>query len=166
METQNPERNRPERDPPIAASIEGQLRAIAAIAAPYPPVEQLSPAALAYLGDAVYELLVRTNHLLPAKRISDYHRQVVEDVRAESQARRLAAWQIYLSDAERDLLRRGRNAASKGPRRLAPEIYQQATSLETLVGYLFLSDPQRLIRLFAAVELDLAREGESAGDRA
>jgi ribonuclease-3 family protein len=51
-------------------------------------------------------------------------------------------------------LRRGRNAATASPRRLDPEIYQQATSLETLMGYLYLTDPQRLTELLAHLELD------------
>lgn len=106
--------------------------------------DRLSPAALAYLGDAVYELHARSRHLWPPQRLTDYHRAVVEDVRAEAQSERLHDLEPHLSDAEREIVRRGRNAATKRPRRLAPEIYQRATSLEALLGYLFLSDPRRL----------------------
>lgn len=117
-------------------------------------VQQLSPAALAYLGDAVYELYIRNRYLLPPKRIERYHRQVVAQVRAESQARHLRSLQALLTDAELEIVRRGRNAASGGPKRLAPEIYQQATSLETLLGYLYLTNPERLTQLLAQLELD------------
>jgi ribonuclease-3 family protein len=117
-------------------------------------VAQLSPTALAYLGDAVYELYVRTCYLLPPKRSQVYHEMVVAQVRAESQARSLLALQPYLTSTELEILRRGRNAAARRPRRVAPEIYQQATSLETLMGYLYLTDPKRLTQLLAHLKLD------------
>lgn len=121
-------------------------------------IQQLSPVALAYLGDAVYELYIRSRYLLPPKRIEVYHRQVVAQVKAESQARQLRSLQPHLTPVELEILRRGRNAAGTGPKRLSPAIYQQASSLETLIGYLYLSDPQRLNQLLALVELDLTQE--------
>jgi ribonuclease-3 family protein len=117
-------------------------------------IEQISPASLAYLGDAVYELYIRTFYLLPPRRLCDYHHQVVAQVRAESQANTLRVLKPYLTDPELEILRRGRNAATGSPRRLEREIYQQATSLETLIGYLYLTDLQRLTQLLAHLELD------------
>lgn len=118
-------------------------------------IQQLSPAALAYLGDAVYELYIRAFYLLPPKRLQDYHSQVVSHVRAESQALHLELLQPYLTDEEQEILRRGRNAAAKGPKRIDPKTYQQATSLETLLGYLYITDPQRLFQLLAQIDLAL-----------
>jgi ribonuclease III family protein len=115
-------------------------------------LQQLSPASLAYLGDAVYELYIRTRYLLPPKRISDYHGQVVAQVRAESQANIVRSLEPHLTDAELEILRRGRNSTKGTPRRLQPKIYQQATSLETLLGYLYLTDPERLTQLLAHLE--------------
>lgn len=117
-----------------------------------PPLEQLSPAGLAYIGDAVYELYVRLFYLLPPKQISDYHQQVVSEVRAERQAQHLEALEPLLTASEIDIVKRGRNAATKRPRRLSAKIYQQATSLETLVGYLFLSDRDRLESLLLSLK--------------
>ncbi|BFM39737.1 ribonuclease III domain-containing protein [Synechocystis sp. LKSZ1] len=114
---------------------------------------RLSPAALAYLGDAVFELYVRASLLLPPRRIADYHQQVVSQVRAESQALFLKSLAAELTDQEQDIVRRGRNAAGSGPRRLAPELYQQATGLETLLGYLYLHNPERLEALLARLPL-------------
>jgi ribonuclease-3 family protein len=125
-------------------------------------IHQLSPAALAYLGDAVYELYIRTYYLLPPKRSQLYHNQVVAQVRAESQAASLRSLTPHLTDAELDILRRGRNAASGGPRRLDPEIYQQASSFETLMGYLYLTDTQRLNQLLALLELDSAPNAKNS----
>lgn len=110
-------------------------------------LQQISPTALAYLGDAVYELYIRTWYLLPAKRSQTYHRLVVAQVRAEAQARHLQSLTSHLNNTELEIVRRGRNAVIKRSRRVEPEIYQQATSLETLMGYLYLTDPQRLTQL-------------------
>ncbi len=116
-------------------------------------IGQLSPAFLAYLGDAVYELYVRTYYLLPPRRLANYHDQVVSFVRAETQAALLESLNPYLTDAEREIVRRGRNAATGRPRRLSPELYQQATSLETLIGYLYLHNPPRLNQLLEKLNL-------------
>jgi ribonuclease III family protein len=113
-----------------------------------PELQRLSPAALAYLGDGVYELYVRSRYLMP-QRAQNYHRLVVAQVRAESQALQLARILPYLNPKELDMVRRGRNAVKKCPKRLAAEIYQQATSLETLIGYLYLQDMNRLMELFS-----------------
>ena len=117
-------------------------------------IERLSPIALAYIGDAVFELYVRTKFLLPPKRMANYHSQVVTQVRAESQAVHLALLLPYLTDVEKDILRRGRNACVTKPRRLDRYTYHQATGFEALIGYLHLSDPQRLQELLAKLSFD------------
>jgi ribonuclease-3 family protein len=111
-------------------------------------IERVSPAAWAYVGDAVYELYFRSYFLLPAKRLHNYHQKVVAKVRAEAQAQDLALIKPYLTNTELEILRRGRNAAFGCPKRLDPEVYQQATSLEALIGYLYLTDRQRLSEIF------------------
>lgn len=117
-------------------------------------VQRLAPAALAYLGDAVYELFVRRCLLMPPKRSQVYHQQVVAQVRAEMQAQHLRSLLPYLTDTEHDILKRGRNAATNRPKRLDPEIYQQATSLEALMGYLYLTNASRLLELLSYLELE------------
>lgn len=110
-------------------------------------IERLAPASLAYIGDAVYELYMRSRYLLPPKKIKDFHEKVVARVRAEAQASDLQKLEPYLSETEKDLLRRGRNGAGTIPKRLSPQIYQQATALETLLGYLYLTNGDRLQEL-------------------
>ncbi|MGL5943465.1 MAG: Mini-ribonuclease 3 [Waterburya sp.] len=118
-------------------------------------IERLSPIALAYIGDAVFELYVRTQFLMPPKRMTDYHSQVVTQVRAESQAVHLAILLPELTDSEKEILRRGRNACVTKPRRLARQTYQKATGLEALIGYLYLTNPQRLQELFSKLNFDV-----------
>ncbi|MBD2518581.1 ribonuclease III [Nostoc sp. FACHB-973] len=117
-------------------------------------VQQISPAALAYLGDSIYEVYVRMFYLLPLQRAETYHRLVVAQVRAETQALHLRSLTPHLRDTELEIVRRGRNAATGRPKRLDPEIYQQATSLETLIGYLYLTDYQRLTELLEILHLE------------
>lgn len=117
-------------------------------------IERLSPIALAYIGDAVFELYVRTKFLMPPKRMADYHGQVVTQVRAESQAIHLSQLLPYLVDSEKEILRRGRNACTTKPRRLDRHTYQQATGLEALIGYLHLTNPQRLQDLLTKLDFD------------
>jgi ribonuclease III family protein len=113
--------------------------------------QSLSPIALAYIGDAVYELYVRNRLLWPPQRIQTYHQAVVEQVRAEQQAQYLAQLIPHLTAPEAEIVRRGRNASVKRHRRVNPDIYQQATSFETLIGYLYLSDQPRLFELLGMV---------------
>ena len=117
-------------------------------------IERLSPIALAYIGDAVFELYVRTKFLMPPKRMASYHSQVVTQVRAESQAIHLSSLLPDLTDAEKEILRRGRNACVAKPRRLDRQTYQQATGLEALIGYLHLTNLQRLAELLAKLDFD------------
>ncbi|YAI81264.1 MAG: Mini-ribonuclease 3 [cyanobacterium endosymbiont of Rhopalodia sterrenbergii] len=119
-------------------------------------IQQLSPGFLAYLGDAVYELYVRSHYIFPPRRLADYHNQVVSLVRAESQAAFLLNLYPYLTEFEKEIVRRGRNAATGVRRRVSPELYQQATSFETLIGYLYLQNPQRLNQLLGKLNLNSA----------
>lgn len=121
-------------------------------------MQQVSPAALAYIGDAVYELYIRTNYLLPPKKSHLYHQLVVEQVRAETQALHLASLTPHLNATELEIVRRGRNTAHRHSRRVNPETYQQATSLETLIGYLYLTDFPRLSQLLEKLSLTVDAE--------
>ncbi len=116
-------------------------------------MERLSPASLAYIGDVVYELYIRSHFLFPPKRIADYHKQVVSQVRAETQAAHLLSLESDLTDEEKEIVRRGRNAAAGKSRRISAAIYQQASGLETLIGYLYLTDLDRLDQLLEKLNI-------------
>lgn len=107
-------------------------------------LQRLSPQALAYIGDAVFELFVRGCYLLPPRRLQTYHQQVVNQVRAEQQAASLQELLPHLTVAETAILKQGRNAAPSRGRRADAAVYGQATGFEALLGYLYLSDPERL----------------------
>jgi len=117
----------------------------------------LGPLQLAWLGDAVWELHQRLRHCRQAGRAKDLHRAVVSEVRADAQAAALQRLDPWLTDEERDLVRRGRNRAGRGPRGGDPAAYGRATGFETMVGWLFLQNPARLAQL-----LDRLEETETA----
>ncbi len=119
-------------------------------------LKTLSTSALAYLGDAVFELVVRQRCLFPPQRIHQYHQQVVSQVKAEAQASYVQGWISHLTEAELDIFRQGRNAAVGKPKRVTMATYQQATGFESLIGYLYLTDLQRLDYLLSLLpSLDL-----------
>lgn len=119
------------------------------------PLQEMSPLTLAFLGDGVYELLVR--EFLVAKGscpVKKLHSQAVEWVRCEAQAAALAEtlWPM-LTEEEQAAALRGRNAhVGHVPKNAHVADYHGATALETLFGYLYLKgDLPRLRELFAAV---------------
>lgn len=112
-----------------------------------------SPLALAYVGDAVFSLAVRA-HLVAAstETVGDLHRRTEEYVRAAGQAQALERIEPFLTDAERDVVRRGRNAKSHVPRSSTVQEYRYSTAFEALVGHLFLSGQvERLVELLCKV---------------
>ncbi|MGB3672779.1 MAG: ribonuclease III domain-containing protein [Phormidesmis sp.] len=114
---------------------------------------KLAPISLAYIGDAVFELYVRSQLLSPPKRIRDYHQQVVSKVKAEQQSRYVDILSKHLTDVEKDVLRRGRNATTGRHRRAKGADYQKATGLEALIGFLYLSDTPRLLELLSQLNI-------------
>ena len=110
----------------------------------YDPVDenilrQFSPVVLAYIGDAAFELMVRSFIVTAGKRrVKDIHLDTVEHVRASSQARFIRSIFNELSDTEQDLVRRGRNAKSQPPKNVDVGDYRMSTGFEALLGYLYL----------------------------
>lgn len=104
---------------------------------------------LAYIGDAVFELLVRS-HIVTAgrRKVSEIHHDTVELVKAQSQARLTRQLYHELSEEEQDIVKRGRNAKSTPPRHADPGDYKLSTGFEALLGYLYLKgDEDRLLYL-------------------
>ncbi len=131
------------------------------LGAELPPLNELSPLTLAFVGDGVYELLVR-EHLVgqgncPVKKL---HGRAVEWVRCEAQAQALSAtlWPM-LTEEERQVALRGRNAhVGHVPKNAQVGDYHGATALEALFGWLYLrGELSRLRELFQAA---LLAEGE------
>ena len=120
-----------------------------------------SPQALAFLGDAVYELLVRERIVLKANRpVSELHLQTVEQVRASYQSQAYAVIEPLLTEEEAAALKRGRNLNSvKPPKNGNVRDYRRATGLESLFGYLYVQGRlERINELFLAIETALEEQ--------
>lgn len=128
-------------------------------------LREQSPLALAFVGDGVYELLVRQrtveNARLPLGRL---HATAIGYVSAPHQARGLAAIEPMLSEEESAVVRRGRNADKASVSRHATrEEYCASTALESLFGWLYLQNRQeRILELFEVIWNTLAAEHEAA----
>ena len=110
--------------------------------------DRLSMLALAHVGDAVYELLVRSMLTLrgPAQ-VQDLHRSTVAFVRAEAQAKAAEKLLPLLSEEEAAVYRRGRNCRVHGiPAHANPGEYHAATGLEALFGWLYLLGKEERVR--------------------
>nr|XP_010915219.1 uncharacterized protein LOC105040412 [Elaeis guineensis] len=109
-------------------------------------------ASLAYLGDCIYELYARRHFLYPPLSINEYNERVMKVVRCEAQDILLKKIldDDFLTEEERDILRWGKNVVtskSRTTKRAGVAVYNRASSLETLVGYLYLTDVKRLEEL-------------------
>lgn len=111
----------------------------------------LSPLTLAFVGDGVYELLVRKRIVeagsMPPKKLNAHK---VEMVRASAQAAVYDGLEPLLTEDERDMLKRGRNAHTGSvPKNAQMADYRKATGVEALFGFLYLKgDWERLYFLF------------------
>lgn len=116
-------------------------------------VNMLSPSVLAFVGDAVYGLYVRT-HLAEKNRPSgELHSLSVRLVNAVSQAQAFERIEPMLSEEELVVFKRGRNFhTSTTPKSATSAQYHTATGLEALFGYLYLSgSTARTDELFAKI---------------
>ena len=102
---------------------------------------------LAHLGDAVFELFEREREVMTSSNAQKLHKNVVRRVNAISQAAILEGLMDHLTDAEKDIVRRGRNLKVTGSRKVDQNSYRHATALEALVGYLYLTDKARLTEI-------------------
>jgi ribonuclease-3 family protein len=117
---------------------------------PSKPYKQLSPLVLAYLGDAVYETYVRQYVISqPNHRPNHLHRESVKYVSNRAQSKALEAWMPLLTEAEVDIVKRGRNAKSGSiPKNADVLDYRHSTAFECLIGFLYYqADFERLQEL-------------------
>lgn len=114
----------------------------------------MNPLALAFLGDAVYELLAREMLVRGSGfSVRTLHKKKVELVRAAAQSDAFAKLEPQLTEDEQAILRRGRNASpGHTPKNADVLEYRRATGLEALFGYLYLCGEMERIRdLFSVI---------------
>lgn len=108
---------------------------------PQKKASQYSPLVLAYIGDSIYEVYVRTrviaeNPDMPAYKL---HKQAIRYVKAQAQSNSIVELEDELTDDELAVYKRGRNAKSATIPKNADLIdYRRATGFESLIGYLYI----------------------------
>lgn len=109
-----------------------------------------SSLALAYIGDGVYDLIIRTVIVEQGNnKVNLMHKQTSAVVKAETQARQMRLLEKYLTEEELKVYKRGRNAKSPTSAKNASIVdYRIATGFEALLGYLYLDNQtDRLLEL-------------------
>lgn len=123
---------------------------------PEEEINLLSPLTWAYVGDCVYELYIRTNlvnqtNLKPHK----LHIETIKYVKARSQAKLLEKIHENLTDEEKEIVRRGRNAESHHlPKNANVQEYRYATAFEALLGYLYLTKKTERLKEILELTVD------------
>lgn len=113
-------------------------------------IKTYSPLTLAFIGDCVFDQIIRTLLVLDGNRsVESLHKQKSKIVKAGAQASMAEALADELTETEADCYRRGRNAKSYTTAKNASVTeYRKATGFEALMGYLYLTGQQtRMIEL-------------------
>ncbi len=113
-------------------------------------IEAYSPLVLAYIGDGVYELVIRTLVVNKGnKQVHKLHKETSTLVQASAQSRMMRCIQEELTEEEHAIYKRGRNAKSVSPaKNQSVTDYRRATGFEALMGYLYLKkDWKRMLDL-------------------
>ena len=114
--------------------------------------QMMDPLQLAYIGDTVWDLLIRTQIITTGYNVHKLHVEATAKVNAGAQALALQKVIDHLTPKEADIVRRGRNAKAKhsAPKNQNPADYQYSTGFEALLGFLYLTGQgQRLKEIFS-----------------
>lgn len=122
---------------------------------------QLNALQLAYLGDTVWEMIVRYHLIMKRFNVHHMHKDCVNLVNAHSQAVILQKIQDELNETETEIVRRGRNAHAKhsAPRNQDPDEYAASTGFEALFGYLYLTGQNDRINTLVSIIKEVNENG-------
>lgn len=124
--------------------------------------ELYSPLALAYIGDSVFDIMIRTMEVSQVnKQVNKYHKDVSKIVCAPAQAKMIMAMKENLTEEERNIYKRGRNANSYTKAKNATRTeYRKATGFEAVLGYLYLKEDFKRLTDVVKMGLDALQEKE------
>lgn len=120
--------------------------------------DTLSPLTLAFIGDSIFDLLVREKLVCHANRpANDFHNLAVKSVKASSQAGFMRILSPFLTEKEKEVYKRGRNAkVGHLPKNASVADYHNATGFEALFGYLYLNgNVDRMLELFEKLSIEV-----------
>ncbi|MBM6947556.1 Mini-ribonuclease 3 [Mordavella massiliensis] len=126
---------------------------------------EYSPLTLAYIGDSIYDLVIKTLVINQGNRpVNALHRMTSSLVQASAQSRMMRTLQEMLTEEEHAVYKRGRNAKSVSPaRNQSVTDYRRATGFEALMGYLYLE--RQWERMLFLIKTGLASLEEGAPEK-
>jgi len=130
-------------------------------------MEDISSLALAFVGDAVFNLFIRTMVIKTKKKVRDLHVESIKYVKASAQAEILKKLEAFLTPEEREVVRKARNAkVNTVPKNATLADYHMSTGFEALLGYLYLSGQNdRLNKILLASYEVIKNSSEKESDR-
>lgn len=121
-----------------------------------------SPLTLAYIGDAIYELVVRTVLVERGNtQVKKLHQRASRLVKASAQSAMIETLKPYLTEEEMSVFKRGRNAkATTMAKNATMSDYRRATGFEALMGYLYLTEQwERMLELMKIGIREVEQDG-------
>lgn len=106
----------------------------------------------AYLGDSVWELFIRKKTILSTNNAQKLHQLTTSYVNTEFQYKLFQFLEVYLTPEEQEISKRARNLPIPVGRKNIQHIYRYATAFETLIGWWYVNDKQRLGEIIKLVE--------------
>ena len=111
-----------------------------------------------HIGDAFWELYVREKTIFMTENLKKLHEYTVSFVNASFQTKLLNDLKEYLTDDEKDLVRRAGNIKTSTARRINRNLHRTATEFEVLLGYCYLHNKERLNQLLSLIENQISVE--------
>lgn len=125
-------------------------------------IREYSPLTLAYIGDSIYDLIIKSLVINRGnKQVQKLHKETSSLVQASAQSMMMRAVQEELTDEERAVYKRGRNAKSVSPaKNQSITDYRRATGFEALIGYLYLQEKWKRMLDLVKIGLDSLEKEE------
>ena len=125
-------------------------------------VNQYSPLTLAYIGDSIYDLIIKTLVVNEGnKQVQKLHKRTSRFVQASAQSQMMRVLQERLTEEEHAVYKRGRNAKSVSPaKNQSVTDYRRATGFEALVGYLYFKKEWKRMLELVKIGLESLEESE------
>lgn len=126
-------------------------------------IREYSPLTLAYIGDSIYDLIIKSLVINRGnKPVQKLHKETSSLVQASAQSMMMRAMQEELTDEERAVYKRGRNAKSVSPaKNQSITDYRRATGFEALLGYLYLKEDWKRMLDLVKIGLDSLEKEEA-----
>ena len=106
----------------------------------------------AHIGDAVWEVFIREKVIYKTGNSNTMHKLTIEKVNGEYQSELLSKIEPFLTDEEKDIVRRAKNIPTSSARKISHCVHSCATGFEVLIGYNYINNKKRLDEIFKQIE--------------